>query len=74
MSASLSIVPEYHTCTGSFPRVTVDLTDERAVSVTFEAKAGETFDDRDFSRTFTAAEARALAAALTHFAEEASRP
>lgn len=52
-------------------RLTVDLDDDRYVRLSVDAEPGETFDDRDVDRQLLPAEARALAAALWHYAGEA---
>lgn len=55
--------------------ITVDQQAEHdgTVDLTLEAVDAETFDDRDIDRNLTADEARALAAALWHFADMAER-
>lgn len=54
------------------PEISVD-TDEGYVDLTLESDTGETFDDRNISRTLDPSEARALAAMLWHFADMAER-
>lgn len=72
MSATLALHPEFHSSSVHQPRISVEVADDLpAVVLTLEAETGETFDDRDVARTLTPAEARALAAALWHFAGEA---
>lgn len=53
--------------------ITVDVDGDGYVSLSIDPDAGETLDDRTFNRNLLAGEARALAAALWHFAAEAER-
>lgn len=53
--------------------VDVELDDDNAVRLTIKAQPGETFDDRDVARALLPDEARALAAMLWHYADEARR-
>lgn len=54
--------------------LTVGINAERTiVELTVSAEAGETNEDEDLVRELQPSEARALAAALWHFAEEAER-
>ena len=72
----IRIAPEAHrSSTGDNATITVELDDDggHTVRLVLEAEAGETFDDRDVDRYLTAPEARALAAMLVHFAEQAER-
>lgn len=57
------------------PEITIEPENEGrpGVVLTFDPLPGETFDDREVSRTFTAAEARELAAMLWHHADEQDR-
>lgn len=58
----------------SGPEISVDTDDERSfVRLTLDPLPGETFDDRDVDRIFTADEARTLAALLVHHADELDR-
>jgi hypothetical protein len=55
------------------PTISVELDDDGHVSMVLEPQTGETFDDRDVERSLVPAEARELAAALWHYAEESER-
>ena len=66
----LSIIPSYHSSTAHKPRISVDVYEDRgSVELCIEdGAAGE----HGVSRILTAEEARALAAALVHYAKEAT--
>lgn len=72
----LTIKPEDHR-SGSRGRhlaISVDFADASPrVELHLEAADGETFDDSDVDRYLTPDEARALAAALWHIADEVDR-
>jgi hypothetical protein len=61
---------------GTGPQFSVGLSEDEPdgyVHLTLDPHHAETIDDRDIDRLLVAAEARALAAALWHFADEAER-
>lgn len=72
----IRIAPEGHRSTrGDNAEISVELDDAegRNVRLVVEPEPGETFDDRDVDRYLTPPEARALAAMLWHFADQAER-
>lgn len=66
--------PDYHQSSTARTEISVERADdELLVRLTLDSEAGETFDDRDVDRFLSPAEARELAAALYHHAEELDR-
>lgn len=68
----LHLYPTSHRGGGGRPAIVVSC-DEGQPTLTVEAAAGETFDDKDIDRWLSPEECRALAAMLWHAAEEAER-
>lgn len=72
----IRIAPEAHRShRGDNAEISVELDDDggHTVRLVVEAEPSETFDDRDVDRYLTPPEARALAAMLWHFADQAER-
>lgn len=71
MMAALHMPLEDYSYQGRKPAIIVDQGEDRTVDLTIE---GDTPDDERIERRLTSYEARALAAALLHFADEVERP